>query len=50
VAAVEALLNNKHNIMVGIANNKIVYVPLSKTVKLHKTVNMELLEINDLLV
>ncbi len=49
VAAVEALLNNKHNIMVGIANNKIVYVPLGKTVKLHKTVNMELLEINDLL-
>jgi 6-phosphofructokinase 1 len=49
VAAVQALLNNKHNIMVGIANNKIVYVPLSKTVKLHKTVNKELLEINDLL-
>jgi 6-phosphofructokinase 1 len=49
VAAVEALLSNKHSIMVGIANNKIVYVPLSKTVKLHKTVNKELLEINDLL-
>jgi 6-phosphofructokinase 1 len=49
VAAVEALLNNKNNIMVGIVNNKIVYVPLSKTVKLHKTVNMELLEINELL-
>jgi 6-phosphofructokinase 1 len=50
VAAVQALLNNKHNIMVGIANNEIVHVPLSKTVKLHKTVNKHLLKINDLLV
>jgi 6-phosphofructokinase 1 len=50
VAAVQALLNNKHNIMVGITNNEIVHVPLSKTVKLNKTVNKSLLEINDLLV
>jgi 6-phosphofructokinase 1 len=50
VAAVQALLNNKRNIMVGITNNEIVHVPLSKTVKLNKTVNLHLLEINDLLV
>ena len=50
VAAVQALLNNKRNIMVGITNNEIVHVPLSKTVKLNKTVNKHLLEINDLLV
>lgn len=50
VVAVQALLNNQRNIMVGITNNEIVHVPLSKTVKLHKTVNKSLLEINDLLV
>jgi 6-phosphofructokinase 1 len=50
VAAVQALLKNKRNIMVGITNNEIVHVPLSKTVKLNKTVNKHLLEINDLLV
>jgi 6-phosphofructokinase 1 len=50
VAAVEALLNNQHNIMVGLVNNDISYIPLSKTLKEHKTINKGLLEIVDILV
>lgn len=49
VAAVDALLNDQRSIMVGIVNNQITHVPLNKTVKLHKTVNKELLEINELI-
>jgi 6-phosphofructokinase len=50
VAAVEALLNKQHNIMVGLVNNDISYIPLSKTLKEHKTINKGLLEIVDILV
>lgn len=50
VAAVDALLNKKNNVMVGLVNNKITLVPLSKTIKLHKEVNRDLLAIVDLLV
>ncbi len=50
VAAVDALLNDQRSIMVGIADNDITHVPLNKTVKLHKTVNKDLLEIIDLLI
>ncbi len=50
VAAVDALLSNKNNVMVGLVNNKITLVPLSKTIKLHKEVNRDLLAIVDLLV
>lgn len=50
VAAVDALLNDQRSIMVGIANNDITHIPLNKTVKLHKTVNKDLLEIVDVLV
>jgi len=50
VAAVDALLNDQRSIMVGIANNDIVHVPLNKTIKLNKSINMDLLEIVDVLV
>jgi len=39
VAAVEALLDDQKSLMVGIANNEIVHVPISKTVKMHKSVS-----------
>jgi 6-phosphofructokinase 1 len=45
VAAVEALLDDQKSIMVGLANNEVVHVPLNKTVKLHKDVNRDLLEL-----
>ncbi|MBN2481191.1 MAG: 6-phosphofructokinase [Bacteroidales bacterium] len=47
--AVEALMDNQKSIMIGVVNGEIVHVPLSKTVKLHKMVNMELLEMVDIL-
>ncbi len=50
VAAVDALLNDQRSIMVGIADNNITHVPLNKTVKLHKKVNQDLLDIVDLLI
>ncbi len=50
VSAVDALLNDQRSIMVGISDNDITHVPLNKTVKLHKTVNPDLLEIIDLLI
>ena len=48
-AAVEALLEDQKNIMVGIVNNNIVHVPLNKTFKVHKSVSNELLEMAALL-
>jgi 6-phosphofructokinase 1 len=50
VAAVEALLDDQKSIMIGLSNNEIVHVPLNKTVKLHKDVNRELLELADILI
>ena len=50
VAAVEALLDDQKSIMIGLVNNEIVHVPLNKTVKLHKDVNRDLLELADILI
>jgi len=44
-AAIEALLDNQKCIMIGLANDKIVHVPLNKTVKLHKSVDPELISL-----
>jgi 6-phosphofructokinase 1 len=43
-AAVNALLDNKQNIMVGIVNNKVLFTPLEKAVKLRPEIDSELLE------
>ena len=48
-AAVDALLDDQKSIMIGIVNDEIVHVPLNKTVKMHKTVDPELLEMSDIL-
>jgi 6-phosphofructokinase 1 len=50
VAAIEALMDDQKSIMIGLVNNEIVHVPLTKTVKLCKDVSRDLLAINDLLV
>ncbi|MFW5803916.1 MAG: 6-phosphofructokinase, partial [bacterium] len=44
-AAVEAIMNNKKDIMIGLENNQIVHVPIHKTVKMHKNVREELLQL-----
>ena len=45
VAAVEALLDDQKSIMIGLCNGQIVHVPLSKTVKTHKGVPQEMLDV-----
>ena len=45
VAAVEALKEGQRNIMIGIKNDAIVYVPISKAVKIDKPINRELINV-----
>ncbi|MDE7397401.1 MAG: 6-phosphofructokinase [Muribaculum sp.] len=42
-AAIDALLDDQRNVMVGISNDEIVYVPFSKAIKNDKPINRELL-------
>jgi 6-phosphofructokinase 1 len=50
VAAVDALLDDQTSIMIGIANDQIVHVPLSKTIKLNKTIDPQVLAAADILI
>lgn len=43
--SVECLLTGKHNVMVGIVNNKMQYTPLSKAIKAKQHINPEWLKI-----
>ncbi|MDA3817209.1 MAG: 6-phosphofructokinase [Prolixibacteraceae bacterium] len=49
VAAIDALLDDQKNIMVGLHNEKIVRVPLSKVVKLNRSFDDNLLYIQKLI-
>ena len=42
-AAIDALLDDQRNVMVGISNEEIVYVPFSKAIKNDKPINRDLL-------
>ncbi|MBR6757362.1 MAG: 6-phosphofructokinase [Bacteroidaceae bacterium] len=42
-AAIDALLDGQRNVMVGIRNDEIVYVPFSRAIKFDKPINRELL-------
>lgn len=42
-AAISALLDDQRNVMIGIRNNEIVYVPFSKAIKFDKPINRDLL-------
>ena len=44
-AAVEALLDNQKCVMIGVENDKIVHVPLNKTVKMHKRIDQALIDL-----
>jgi 6-phosphofructokinase 1 len=48
VAAIDALLDDQRNVMIGIKNDTIVHVPFSKAVKNIKTVNPEVLRALDI--
>jgi len=47
VAAVEAILDHQKCVMIGVSNDKIVHVPLSKTVKLHKAIDPGLISLTE---
>lgn len=42
-AAIDALIEGQRNVMIGIRNDEIVYVPFSKAIKYDKPINRELL-------
>ena len=42
-AAVDALLDDQRNVMIGIKNDEIVYVPFTKAIKNEKPINHDLL-------
>ncbi|MDE6540504.1 MAG: 6-phosphofructokinase, partial [Muribaculaceae bacterium] len=42
-AAIDALMEDQRNVMIGIRNDEIVYVPFSKAIKNDKPINRELL-------
>ena len=44
-AAIEALKEGQRNIMVGIKNDQIVYVPISRAVKTDKPLDKELIDV-----
>jgi 6-phosphofructokinase 1 len=49
VSAVDALLDNQKEVMVGIANNKVVLTPFANALKNKKPLNPQLLEITKIL-
>ena len=44
-AAIDALLEDQRNVMIGIVNNEIVYVPFSKAIKDEKPVDTQLMDV-----
>ena len=47
VGAVEALIQGQRNIMVGVRNNEVVYVPLSEAIRSDKPFDMKLIKVLD---
>jgi 6-phosphofructokinase 1 len=44
-SAVECLMEGRHNVMVGIVNNRMSFTPLEKAVKAKQKINNEWLKI-----
>ena len=42
-AAIDALLEDQRNVMIGIRNNEIEYIPFNKAIKNDKPIDRELL-------
>lgn len=45
VAAIDALIEGYHNVMIGIENDHVVYVPIRKAIKNDKPINKELIQV-----
>jgi 6-phosphofructokinase 1 len=44
-ASIEALKEGQRNVMIGISNNQIVYVPINRAIKMNKPIDKELINI-----
>ena len=44
-AAIEALMEGQRNVMIGIENDQVVYVPFNKAIKNDKPINRELVNV-----
>ena len=49
VASIEALKEGQRNVMVGIKNDQIVYVPISRAIKIDKPIDKELINVLNVL-
>ena len=47
--AVNALMNHKTNVMIGIVNKEVVYTPFEKAIKHHQKINKDLLQLAEVL-
>lgn len=45
IAAIQALLENQRNVMIGIRENEIVYIPFKRAIKKEREISPELLEV-----
>ena len=45
VASIQALMEGQRNVMIGIENDKIVYVPFAKAIKNDKPIDKELVNV-----
>ena len=45
VASIEALMEGQRNVMIGIENDQIVYVPFTKAIKNDKPIDRELVNV-----
>ena len=48
VKAVDALIDNQKNVMIGIRHNKLIYVPFIETLKTSKELDLELIRVADI--
>jgi len=49
VASIEALKEGQRNVMIGISNDKIVYVPFNRAIKMDKPIDRELINVLSIL-
>jgi len=49
VSAVEALLDGKTNLMVGVRNNELILTPIEKAIKGHTKLDKELIRVSDIM-
>lgn len=45
VAAIEALKEGQRNVMIGVKNDQIVYVPIERAIKMDKPIDRELINV-----